>query len=503
MNNQRLGHILLKEGLIEPQQLDFCLSVQKNNGHQKLGQLLCHYNFVNEMAIAKAIAAQVGWPVFEGEYTPDETMVDTFGITFLLEHNVFPLKSASETVFVVSCIDDVATTDVISQRLGHQVIFYVGMEGALRGALEDLLRQHRSAGQPKGEPVVMVEHLSEWFEHCLNQAIGQSASDIHIEPSQKVIEVRRRIDGILNFYQALPLKYLPRLVNIIFHKAEVTISDFGHFHDARFLYPYFNRTVDIRVSHIPSVHGSSLVLRLLDKGKAALRLSELGYGPGAWQLIQQGLSKPDGIILVVGPTGCGKTTTLYAMLNHLKSIERKIITIEDPVEIQLPLMTQVQMNEKRGICFGEAVRSFLRHDPDIILIGEIRDQLTAQEALRAAMTGHQVFATLHTNKAFDAILRLHDLGLPLTHMAEYLSMIIAQRLVRKLCSQGGFMGQTVIAEVWPVGEAASELIARGDLAALKKFMKEDGHPTMKEEARRLAAQGVTSLEEVQRVLGEY
>ncbi|MBI3601271.1 MAG: Flp pilus assembly complex ATPase component TadA [Candidatus Omnitrophica bacterium] len=538
MNNERLGHILLKQGLIQPAQLDFCLSVQKNNGRQKLGQVLCHYDFVDEASIARAIACQVGWEVFEGDYVADENMVSFFGLDFLFERMVFPVKSNQGIIFVLSRTDDTQTTDMISQKMNQPMIFYIGLESSLRKALEALSKHRKDQGTKLNQAAAIEERLNQWFEDCLNQAITQSASDIHIESSQKVIEIRFRIDGILSFVQALPLKCLARLVNIIFHKAEVTISDFGHFHDARFLHRYLNRPVDVRVSHIPSVYGSSLVLRLLDKSKTVTDLSALGYGPQPWQLIQKNLVKPDGITLIVGPTGCGKTTTLYAILNHLKSIDCKIITIEDPVEIQLPLMTQVQINEKRGISFGQAVRAFLRHDPDIVLIGEIRDQLTAQEALRAAMTGHQVFATLHTNRALGAILRLHDLGLPLTHMADHLSMIIAQRLVRKLCPvckqkkklyksnlleyqakylneqeqevfvasgcntcRNGFLGQTVVAEVLSINEVAGEFIARGDLVGLKKFIREDRKPTMIDDAKRLIAEGITTIEEALRVLG--
>ncbi len=538
MNNERLGHILLKQGVIGTHELDFCLSVQKNNGRQRLGQLLCHYNFADEASIAKAIAFQVGWNVFEGNYLLDESMLDLFGIDFFLDRMVFPHKNEEGIVFVLSRTNDTQTTDHIIQELGFQPSFAVGVENHLRGALEELSRNQKDRGVSENTKLLAEDDWNRWFENCLNQAIAQRASDIHIEPSQKVIEIRFRIDGILNFVETLPLKCLSRIVNIIFHKSEVTISDFGHFHDAKFLHQQLNRSIDIRVSHIPSIYGSALVLRLLDKGRSAMALSQLGYGPRSWQLIEEGLGKPEGIVLVVGPTGCGKTTTLYAMLNHLKSIDSKIVTVEDPVEIQLPLMTQVQVNEKRGISFSKSVRAFLRHDPDIILIGEIRDEETAQEALRAAMTGHQIFSTLHTNRAFDAILRLHDLGLPFTHLADHLSMIISQRLVRKLCpickenkkvnrrdvSEGqtkylneieqevfvakgcdacrnGFKGQVVVAEVMLITENISELTAKGDLVGLKRLLKDGSYPGMLEDARRLIESGVTSLDEIVRVLG--
>lgn len=536
MNNERLGDILLKQGLIEAQQLDFCLSVQKNNGNQKLGRLFCHYDFVSEKAIVKAVAFQVGWEFFDGNYVVDERMLELFGIDFFSKYTVFPVKKNEGVIFVLSRTDDTSATDSINQTLGEKAVFALGMETVLRNALQKLSERYDNKGGVHSQSLIVEDTLNKWFENCLNQAVISLASDIHIEPSQKVVEIRCRLDGILVFIDTLPLKFLPRLVNIIFHMAEVTISDFNHFHDARFLHKYLNREIDVRVSHIPSIYGSSVVLRLLDKSKNVMALSDLGYGPKMCKLIEESLAKPNGISLVVGPTGCGKTTTLYAILNYLKSIENKILTIEDPVEIQLPLMTQVQVNEKRGVSFGQTVRAFLRHDPDIIFIGEIRDQLTAQEASRAAMTGHQVFSTLHTNRALDAILRLHDLGLPLTHISDHVSMIISQRLVRKLCpickqkvkldrqksinnkylnepDQGvfvargcpacnsGYKGQTVVAEVLLMDEEKGDLISRGDLVGFKKLYKDGNHFSMIDDARRLVSEGITSVEEAQRVLG--
>ncbi len=512
MNNDRLGHILLKKGLIDSQQLDFCLSVQKNNGKQRLGHLLCHYDFVDEFYVAQALAAQINWPVFDSEYIADEKMLELFGLDFFIKSIVYPLRGRDHAIFVLARTDDTSTTDFINKKLDGKASFSVGVESRLRHSIKELSEQHQSLNFLK-QKVIAEDSLTKWLTDCLDQAVLLSASDIHIESSQKVVEVRFRIDGILCFIDTLPLKCLPRLINILFHMAEVTISDFNHFHDARFLHAYSNREIDVRVSHIPSVNGSAVVLRLLDKSKSVMDLSELGYSPRSAQLIQDSLTKPNGICLIVGPTGCGKTTTLYAILNYLKSIDQKIVTIEDPVEIQLPLMTQVQINEKRGISFHQSIRAFLRHDPDIILVGEIRDELTAQEALRAVMTGHQVFSTLHANRAIDAIVRLHDLGLPYSYMADHLSLIVSQRLVRKLCSfcktpptgcsqcRGGYCGQTVVAEVLVIDEKVSELIFSGDLVGLKRLLKDNNHLTMADDARDLIERGITTREEIRRILG--
>ncbi|MBI4310086.1 MAG: Flp pilus assembly complex ATPase component TadA [Candidatus Omnitrophica bacterium] len=536
MSNDRLGHILLRQGLIDRQKLDFCLNIQRNNGGERIGRVLKHYDFINEEHIAGSLAVQAGWEMHRGDYKPDEDMIALFGLPFLMEKMIYPASTQNGTVFILSRTDDMAATDAIQARLNARAQLRIAPEWRLRQALETLAAREMG---PKTKYALAEDNLADWLDGTFNLAIARGATDIHIEPSPKAVEIRLRIDGILCFLDSLRLEHLPRLANIIFHKAQVTVSDFRHFHDARFSHMYLDRWVDIRVSHIPSVNGPSLVLRLLDKAKAAMALTELGYGQRQWESIQTNLMRPQGITLIAGPTGCGKTTTLYAMLNHLKSITRKIVAIEDPVEMHLPLMIQVQTNDKRGISFGHAVRSFLRHDPDVILIGEIRDRETAQEALRAAMTGHKVLATLHANRPADAILRLNDLGVPYTHMAGNLSMVITQRLLRRLCPRcksgrpvvkiqllpyehkyiekegqvifeprscaqchAGFQGRTAAAEVLSIDQDLGALIGKGDIMGLQERLSQNTeYITLFDDARRLIKQGVSSIQESVRVLG--
>ena len=537
MPNKRLGHILLQQGLIDDQKLEFCLKVQKNNGGERIGKVLKHYNFINEDQIANALAKQIGWDVYSGDYQLDEAMFTLFGRQFMLERMVFPAGTRDGTVFVLARTDDMATTDMIQARLNTKARFCIGSELRLRQALEKIVSREKNLKEDVRVPV--EDDLVIWLEKHLDSAIAKGATDIHIEASEKAVEIRLRIDGILYFVDSLRLDHLPRLVNVVFHKSDVTISDFGHFHDARFIHRHLNCTVDVRVSHIPSVYGSSIVLRLLDQSKASIALTSLGYSQKQWESIEASLVKPEGITLIVGPTGCGKTTTLYSMLNHLKSISRKIISIEDPVEMHLPLMVQVQTNDKREITFGNAVRAFLRHDPNIILIGEIRDKETAQEALRAAMTGHKVFATLHANRPVDAILRLHDLGVPYTHMAGNINMIATQRLLRRLCPickigrdvfkskllvherkhleqeeqeifaahgcsqcEGGFHGRTIVAEVLAISNDIEGMIGEGDITGLRKYLNScHDYITLFDDARRLIKEGTTSIGEAARILG--
>jgi type II secretory ATPase GspE/PulE/Tfp pilus assembly ATPase PilB-like protein len=298
--------------------------------------------------------------------------------------------------------------------------------------------------------------------------------------------------------------------------------------------------VDVRVSCIPSIHGPALVLRLLDVNKILISLENLGFYKTHLEAIQGVIAKPHGIIIITGPTGSGKTTSLYAILNRIKAISTKVITIEDPVEIKMPLINQVQINEKQGITFAHAARAFLRHDPDIILIGEIRDPDTAQEAIRASITGHRVLSTLHTNTAVDSVYRLHDLGVDLSYIANSILCVVSQRLIRKLClfcrkrvvvkkddvpqsfknyfkeeeneihvyrargcphCQGGYRGRTVIAEVLQFSDDIRDLVGLGKLDRIRHASKEKGFMDLQQDAARLVREGVTSFEEAMRVAG--
>lgn len=298
--------------------------------------------------------------------------------------------------------------------------------------------------------------------------------------------------------------------------------------------------MDVRVSCIPSICGPALVLRLLDVNKTLITLENLGFHKNHFDAICKVISQPHGIIIITGPTGSGKTTSLYAILNQLKAISTKVITIEDPVEIKMPLINQVQINEKQGITFAHATRAFLRHDPNIILIGEIRDLDTAQEAIRASITGHRVLSTLHTNTAVDSVYRLHDLGIDLSHIANSILCVISQRLIRKLCvfcrkrvivkkddlpeffkvylkedeneirlfksrgcqhCQAGYRGRTVIAEVLRFSDDTRDLISLGKLNLIRHKSKEEGFIDLQQDVARLVLEGTTSLSEAMRVAG--
>ncbi len=543
---QEIGQILLDSKVISKEQLEFALTIQKNTSpDQMLGRILKYYNFASDEEIAQALAKQVNWKYFDKKYVLNLPVIEKIGLDFLMDRIFLPVETEKGLCFVFAHPFDTGITDLlISLGLGDKES-YIGSESTIRQHLEQLKNKQiekeidRRIDTLK-ERGVVGDELKELLDELLNDAIVHNATDIHIEPEEKTSTIRFRIDGILYFKRCIPPEVHNNLINVVFSKAEITVSDFYRFHDARFQHTYSDHPVDIRVSCIPSVLGPALVLRLLDVNKTLITVKNLGFNALHFDNISRIVSKPHGIIIITGPTGSGKTTTLYAILNRLKSLSTKVITIEDPVEIKMPLVNQVQINEKQGITFAHATRAFLRHDPNVILIGEIRDHDTAQEAIRASITGHRVLSTLHTNTAVDSIYRLHDLGIDLSHIANSILCVISQRLIRKLCPfcrervtlknealpefikkefenfgsefrmfkargcphcQAGYKGRTVIAEILEFDDETRDIVSSGKLDLLRHKAKKEAYPSLKEDAAILILKGVTSFEEAERVVG--
>ena len=543
---QEIGHILLDSKVITKEQLEFSLMIQKNiNPSQKLGRILKYYNFASDEDVARALAKQVGWRYFNKKYVLNLPVIEKIGLEFLADRVFLPIETEKGLGFVFAYPFDIEATDLLSSEGMQNKEFYIGSESVIRHHLEMLKNKKKREEIDRKismlkETGVVGDELKELLDELLNDAIIHNATDIHIEPEEKTSIIRFRIDGILYFKFCIPLEVHNNLINVVFSKAEITVSDFYRFHDARFQHAYSNQSVDVRVSCIPSIFGPALVLRLLNVNKTLITLENLGFHKTHFDAISRITQKPHGIIIITGPTGSGKTTTLYSILNQLKSLSTKVITIEDPVEIKMPLINQVQINEKQGISFAHATRAFLRHDPDIILIGEIRDHDTAQEAIRASITGHRVLSTLHTNTAVDSIYRLHDLGIDLSHIANSILCVISQRLIRKLCPfcrkramvknealpgfikkefedlgsefrvfkargcshcQAGYKGRTVIAEILEFDDEARDMVSSGKLDLLRHKAKKEACPSLKQDAAKLILKGVTSFEEAERVVG--
>ena len=374
------------------------------------------------------------------------------------------------------------------------------------------------------------------FETVLKTAISSRASDIHIESSEKNCIVRCRIDGMLAEIFVFDKDIYPPLVSRLKMLSNLDIAEHRKPQDGRFSVQVLGRDYDFRISTLPVIHGESVVMRILDKTKAIIKLSELGMLEDNLAKFSRLTRTPYGMILVTGPTGSGKTTTLYAALNDIKSVEKKMITVEDPVEYQMDMIQQVHVNEKAGLTFASSLRSILRQDPDIVMIGEIRDQETLRIAIQAALTGHLVFSTLHTNDAISAVARVVEMGIEPYLVSGSLIGVEAQRLVRKLCphckqkitltpmqldhiihlipddftfyapvgcekcSQTGYLGREMISEILPISDKISSLIAKNATKEeLTSTALAEGFKDFFTDGIRRAAMGITSIPEVYRV----
>ncbi|MCM8774694.1 MAG: GspE/PulE family protein, partial [Candidatus Omnitrophica bacterium] len=393
-------------------------------------------------------------------------------------------------------------------------------------SLDKLLAQAEQA------PIVKLVDL------IIRQAIEDRASDIHIEPHYNKLIIKYRIDGLLyEIPSPSPSVYLP-LISRIKILSKMDIAEKRLPQDGGFMVKIQDRLIDLRVSTLPTIYGEKIVLRILDKSRVPLDLSKLGFFPQELELIRKGITSSYGLILLTGPTGSGKSTTLYAVLNEIKTPTLNFLTVEDPVEFRLDGINQVQVKPEIGLTFANALRCFLRQDPDIILVGEIRDLETAEICIRASLTGHLVLSTLHTNDAPSTITRLLDIGIPNYLVASSLRLIVAQRLIRKLCqyckepyeikseeiasgiilkspliykAKGcekcnfiGYKDRTVIAETMLIDEELREAIHKGlNITEIREIAKKKGSYTLLESGLRRVEEGITSLEEVLSVAEKY
>lgn len=396
--------------------------------------------------------------------------------------------------------------------------------------MADIQGGRARSGNVEDAPVVV------FVQQLLEQAVAMQASDLHFEPFEEFFRVRMRVDGLLREMGEAPLMFRERLAARIKVMARLDVAEKRLPQDGRIQLPLADgRHLDLRVSTLPTLYGEKVVVRILDARAEQLQLSQLGYEPQDLQLLEQAIHRPHGMVLVTGPTGSGKTQSLYACLNQLNSSEVNIATVEDPCEIQLPGVNQVNVQDKPGLGFAVALRAFLRQDPDILMVGEIRDLETAQIAVQAAQTGHMVLSTLHTNDAPSTLVRLRNMGVANYNIAASVTLITAQRLVRQLCprcrqpqavtgqalrdagcaqAEGamsytiyapagcadchkGFKGRTGIFQVMPLTEAMRELVLQdASSMALARQAQQEGLQTLREVGMRKVLSGVTSLEEV-------
>ena len=448
----RLGEILVQQKLLSQEQLQAALEEQKKTG-RKLGRVFVDKAFVTEEQISEAIARQINAPYINLKYFNikpatvrllPEAQARRFRALVLEERDngvrvgfadptdlfaydeVARILKREIDIAVVTESQLLETVDRVYQRteeisgLAKELTAELG-EGAVDlGAL---------ALTPGLEEAPVVKLLQSVFE----AATQVRASDIHIEPQERALVIRFRIDGVMHVQTEADMKIASALVLRLKLMSGLDISEKRLPQDGRFNVKVRNAAIDVRISTMPTQYGESVVMRLLNQGAGMLRLEHLGMPPGILDRLREAIHRSSGMVLVTGPTGSGKTTTLYAALAEINTTEKKIITVEDPVEYRLPGINQVQVNEKIELSFERVLRSALRQDPDVILVGEMRDQVTAEIGLRAAMTGHMVLSTLHTNDAASTPIRLLDMGVPRYMVAMSLHVVIAQRLVRTLC----------------------------------------------------------------------
>jgi type IV pilus assembly protein PilB len=561
IKHKKLGEILVAEGMITPEQLQEALSVQANKG-ERLGDILTKLGYVKEEQIVIALSKQLSIPyvtLSSGKLVPSsaQNLESLLPHEFAIRNLVLPL-SRNLNSLTIAIYDplDLILMDNLKRLTGCEINPVLATKSEILKAIEDfygkesILREAMEAAY--GEGVAELESIVEeetdlnldkliakaeeapvikLVDLIIHQAIDENATDIHIEPRRDDISLRYRIDGILyEFPPPSKSLHLP-IISRIKILSRMDIAEKRLPQDGSFMVKIRDRLIDLRVSTIPTIYGEKVVIRILDKSRVPLELSKLGLLPDELLLVKKGISSSYGMIFLTGPTSSGKTTTLYAALSELNSPKKNIVTIEDPVEYRLERVNQVQIKPEIGLTFANVLRSFLRQDPDIILVGEVRDLETAEICVRASLTGHLVLSTLHTNEAVGAITRLVDIGIPPYLVASSLRLVVAQRLVRKLCAsckepyeikkeelpEGvkintsviykakgcekckyiGFKGRTLIAEVILIDEDIRNVIyKKATPSEIEKIARAKGSRSLLESGIKRVEEGITSLEEV-------
>jgi type IV pilus assembly protein PilB len=567
LERKQLGELLVNTGLITKEQLEEALKIQSNSGG-RLGQILVQLGYIDEEVLIAFLGKQFGVPYIAlSEYGEiNEEVARLIPESIARRELVIPIAREGR-VLTVAMVDplNVFLIDEIKMMTGYEVKAVISSERDIRDTIEKIFGPKEKIEEVikeavrETEGVEVVKEVSEeasvveleaaaeeapvvkMVNLILNNAIKSRASDIHIEPFEKNVRVRYRIDGVLHEQPSLPKKFQNAIVSRIKIMSQLDISEHRLPQDGRIKIRTMGKEVDFRVSTIPTIYGEKVVLRILDPSSLCLDLTKLGFEPEALALYQRNIQKPYGMILITGPTGSGKSTTLYSTLSTLNYPDKNIVTIEDPVEYVLEGINQVQVRPEIKFTFAAGLRAFLRQDPNIIMVGEIRDQETASIAINAALTGHLVFATLHTNDAPSALTRLNNMGIEPFLTTSSVILIVAQRLVRIICekckenysvpaellvelgvpreelkdvkeitlyrgggcdncSNTGYRGRKGIYEVLEMNDEIRELVLEhATTQAIKQVARKYGMMTLREAALRKLLRGETTIEEVLRV----
>jgi type IV pilus assembly protein PilB len=450
--SRKLGQILIEKGLITEDQLAQALDLQKKQ-RGRLGRILVDQGWISEDALLEALSERFEIPkVRIDAYAIDPEVVKTVPRTLAERYRVLPLFRVDDTLTLAMADPlDIYAIDAIRYHTGCRVQEVITTEKeieqgiqrfySVRDSIDEMVRDLSPTSDKK--EVDLGEDIGNRNEEdasvislvnmILEQAIRDRASDVHIEPDEGVLRIRFRIDGVLQEIPAPPKHLQDMITARLKIMADLDVSERRLPQDGRFRVRLQDKRIDVRTSILPTVHGEKLVLRVLDQSAGILGLEEMGFSRRILDHWRQTTSASEGMVLITGPTGSGKTSTLYAVLREINTVSRNIVTVENPVEYRFPMINQVQVNPKVGLTFAAALRSILRQDPDVIMIGEVRDLETAEIAIRSALTGHLVFSTLHTRDAAGAIIRLVDMGIEPFLAASSLNAVLAQRLVRTIC----------------------------------------------------------------------
>jgi general secretion pathway protein E len=557
----RLGEILIARGKLDAAGVERALRLQQDGG-EKFGALLVTLGLCAQRDVSEALAAQLGLPLVDAAGYPEFPILEErISPRFLREARALPVKEDErELALAMADPTDEYTIGAFRMVTGRNVKPLVAIPSELDAALERLYGTGRTAvGQIVGDVEQRdelafdadVQHLKDLASEApvirlvsllITNALEARASDIHIEPFENRLAVRYRIDGVLHEVESPPRRFSAAVISRIKIMANLDIAERRLPQDGRVRLRVQGKEIDLRVSTVPTMHGESVVLRILDKGGVALDFKRLGFEDDILARFVEVLMQPHGILLVTGPTGSGKTTTLYTALDRLNQPDVKILTVEDPVEYQMPGINQIQVKPQISLTFANALRSIVRQDPDVIMIGEIRDLETAEIAVQSALTGHLVLSTVHTNDAASTVNRLLDMGIEDYLLTSTVIGILAQRLVRTLCphckephpalpeivaqmgllrftddkavtlyrplgcpqcAQTGYTGRISIMEMLVVTDPLRSLVMKHATATdLRSVAIREGMLTMYEDGLRKAVRGITTLEEVLRVTRE-
>lgn len=547
---KKLGDILVEKGLISQEQLTAIMEQQRNSG-ERLGKLLVDSGLVSEQQIMLALQQQLGIPYADlDRIRIDPSLEDLVPVNLARRYNLVPVKLEMGALFVAmeDPLNFIAIEDLrmITQlEVKPMVAPLESILNAIRHlyrnemaekAIEDFKKEIRE--DQTQEEIGSLQEISNapivrLVSSMIEQAVLEQASDIHVEPTEKNIRVRFRVDGRLMHKMTIPKNAHAAIITRIKIIGNMDIAERRLPQDGRLEQQIRGRNIDLRISTLPTVHGEKAVLRILDRSSFLLPKHELGFTDENMEKFEELLKNPHGIILVTGPTGSGKSTTLYTMLHELNQVSDNIITVEDPVEFMMEGVNQVNVNARAGLTFASALRSILRQDPDIIMIGEIRDQETVQIAIRAAITGHLVLSTIHTNDAVGTIARLIDMGIEPYMLSASIVGVMSQRLLRKLCprcaqsvtpdpremaslgvayaditsikapvgcgycNNTGYKGRIAVHEILMVDKEFRAMVNRGaNVDELRDGAIAQGMKTLGQECARLLRDGVTSLPEV-------